>query len=95
MSGVVSVRGVNPSAPKAKAFVEPCCPLIDRMNDYGANSNLLRCPDHAHERVIEQRGADLLARQADIDRQARKDGNWDREIVGTPQPSGSRPRMDE
>jgi hypothetical protein len=51
------------------------------VHDYRANSDLLRCVDHAHERIVEECRADSLTLLADIDGQPGKDRDWDREVL--------------
>ena len=51
---------------KAEPLVERRGILINRVNDDCAYGYLLRCVDHAHERVVEQGRADPLALLADV-----------------------------
>ncbi len=51
------------------------------MHDHCAHRNLLRCPNHAYKRIVEQGGADPLTLPVDIDSQTGKDRNWDRKVL--------------
>ena len=72
--------GSESERPKPEPFVEPRRVLVDGMNDYGADSDLLRCANHAHERVVEQRRADPTPLLTGFDSEAGEDRDRDRKV---------------